>query len=100
MYQDEYDRFYWSSSNGFNIEFFDQNSLQYSSSLVDDRIQTSQMELYHPTAQPTPIPLNPVENVQLILSSKKLLLKWSHPLEQSGDGCAAWNNWQYVAEIR
>ena len=57
------DTFYWASAGGTNFEMTDGRLYYYST--VEDTVQTEQMELYHPRAQPVPAPINTVEQLQV-----------------------------------
>ena len=58
------DTFYWASAGGINFEMTDGRLYYYST--VEDTVQTEQMELYHPRAQPVPAPINTVEQLQVL----------------------------------
>lgn len=53
--------------------------------------------------QPTPVPLNPVENIDIKfenLQNQQLMhIKWSGPSLIPQIGCSAWNDWTYSLNI-
>ena len=61
--------------------------------------RTETLRLYHPYSQPTPIPTNPVENLQVQFSSEKMVISWEPPFLGYKDACSAFNSWIYRIEI-
>ena len=94
-----FDRFYWSSSVGFNIEFRDNKTESYSYSLIETDIKTTTLKLYHPLAQTEPVPVNPVEALQSYLGPSQALISWQPPVISASEGCAGYREWRYQVEV-
>ena len=58
--------------------------------------------MYQPN-QPTPVPLNPVENIDIkfenFQNQQLMHIKWSGPSLMPQIGCSAWNHWTYGLNI-
>ena len=94
-----FDRFYWSSSAGFNIEFLDNKTASYSYSLIETDIKTRTLKLFHPLAQTEPVPVNPVERLQCHLGPSQALVTWRPPVVSASEGCAGYRDWRYQLEV-
>ena len=51
-------------------------------------------------SQPTPIPLNPVRNVEAIFLDRSTKISWTKPELYGGAGDGAWQYWNYSVGIR
>lgn len=51
-------------------------------------------------AQPVPLPLGAVQNLQVLLDSESGRLKWDPPLTVRQQGRGAWRGWTYQIEIK
>ena len=99
---------YWISKDGLNIEHKHTNN-EYSSQLVTEKIPLQSPILVHSSLQPVPIPVNHVENVQVLYGfnedgHQEGIITWDDPMTHLsratfGTGCGAWHSWQYRVKI-
>ena len=59
------------------------------------------MKLYHTYSQPQPVPVNPVESLKVLFSSRSGLISWQPPYTGYTDGCDtdAFTSWKYSVEV-
>ena len=62
------DTFFWTSDSGLYMESRVGGD-QYTATLLENRLQADQARLFHPTAQPTPVPLTPPSHLQVCLNT-------------------------------
>ena len=93
------DRFYWTSNKGLVLEQFSEASGEYKTGLLLGTIKSDQLELYHLSTQPVPVPINPVEDLQVIFGTDRAVIKWREPEVEESDTCEGWRSWRYRVEV-
>ncbi|XP_076317469.1 proto-oncogene tyrosine-protein kinase ROS-like isoform X2 [Tachypleus tridentatus] len=57
------------------------------------------VKILHSDYQPLPVPVNPVEKVQVVFHTKMAKIAWSKPRRPGGFGSGAWQEWCYEVHL-
>ena len=72
---------------------------------LESNLNIGSSTFFHASTQPIPLPLNPVQNVNILFGFEEtneqqiLRIDWSKPDLLSKQGCSAWQDWQYELTI-
>lgn len=95
-------KFYWTNGKAILMEEYHEQSQFYYNSKFNNFAgidHFSYICVKLPSAQPTPKPLNPPKNVQVLLGSDRAKVVWEIPYLLGIQGRRAWQNWTYELEI-
>ncbi|XP_035828604.1 proto-oncogene tyrosine-protein kinase ROS [Aplysia californica] len=57
------------------------------------------LNVYHPSAQPTPVPSSAPDKVEALFTHKLAYIRWKPPPRLQYQGFGAWNNWTYELQL-
>ena len=72
---------------------------------LESNLNIGSSTFFHVSTQPTPLPLNPVQNVNVLFGFEEpkghqiMRVDWTKPDLLSKLGCSAWQDWQYELTI-
>lgn len=95
-------KFYWTNGEAILMEEYHEKSQFYYNSKFSNFASLNHFSYICaklPSAQPTPKPLNPPKDVQVLLSSDHAKVFWKIPYLLGIQGKRAWQNWSYELEI-
>ncbi|XP_076466208.1 proto-oncogene tyrosine-protein kinase ROS-like [Babylonia areolata] len=93
--------FYW--TDGFTAwrEEYDIGFSQYRhNTLLLFDPPFSGFELYHPKAQPTPVPLTAPTDVEALFTPNRAQIRWKPPQRLQYQGRGSWSRWMYEMELK
>ncbi|CAC5423207.1 unnamed protein product [Mytilus coruscus] len=59
----------------------------------------SSFNIYHPTAQPHPVPHSSPQDVRGLFTDKRVIIQWNRPKPLSYQGKGAYKNWYYEVSL-
>ncbi|CAG2239895.1 Tyrosine-protein kinase Btk29A,Tyrosine kinase receptor Cad96Ca,Discoidin domain-containing receptor 2,Tyrosine-protein kinase receptor TYRO3,Putative neurotrophin receptor LTRK 1,ALK tyrosine kinase receptor,Tyrosine-protein kinase ABL2,Tyrosine-protein kinase abl-1,Tyrosine-protein kinase receptor UFO,Macrophage colony-stimulating factor 1 receptor,Leukocyte tyrosine kinase receptor,Tyrosine-protein kinase receptor Tie-1,Receptor-type tyrosine-protein kinase FLT3,ALK tyrosine kinase receptor homolog scd- len=59
----------------------------------------SSFNIYHPTAQPYPVPHSSPQDVRGLFTDKRVIIQWNRPKPLSYQGKGAYKNWYYEVSL-
>ena len=91
---------YWSlKPNGLIMENYYINDGYFTTS-IESNLRIDKLTFFHNSAQPTPLPLNPVDDINILfgfnsINQQIMKINWAQPNLMSQLGCEAWQKWNY-----
>ncbi|XP_064629628.1 proto-oncogene tyrosine-protein kinase ROS-like isoform X2 [Lineus longissimus] len=93
--------FYWTNGEYFSKEEFDpRNDVYHHNKMFFLERHFLGLNLFHPSAQPKPVPTNPPMKVQALFTDKSAQVSWKKPELLKEKGRGAWQQWLYQIRIR
>ncbi|ESP04075.1 hypothetical protein LOTGIDRAFT_156686 [Lottia gigantea] len=92
--------FYWTTRNDVKREEFDKRyDIFRQNNFLFFNDKYSNINIYHPTTQPEPVPYTPPTDIQALFNSHSAQISWKSPSKLEYQGRGAWNQWSYEIEI-
>ncbi|XP_025097919.1 proto-oncogene tyrosine-protein kinase ROS-like isoform X4 [Pomacea canaliculata] len=97
-----YDRaFFWTNGTIVWFEEFDPGFTQYRHNMMLFFYKSyCGLNLLHPKAQPTPVPLTSPSKVEVLFTPNRAQITWKPPQKLQYQGEGAWNHWKYDIEVK
>ncbi|KAL8573555.1 hypothetical protein ACOMHN_047826 [Nucella lapillus] len=93
--------FFWTDGQTTWGEEYDQGfSLYRHNNLLLFEPPFSGFQLYHPKAQPTPVPLTAPTDVEALFTPNRAQIRWKPPQRLQYQGQGSWSKWLYEMELK
>ncbi|XP_059177002.1 proto-oncogene tyrosine-protein kinase ROS-like isoform X2 [Physella acuta] len=92
--------FIWTNQTKmFYEESKDPSKVYYHNELLCFGPPFAGINVFHPSAQPTPVPSSAPDNLEALFSMNRVVIRWNPPPLLQYQGSGAWSNWTYEVDI-
>lgn len=92
-------KLYFTKGENISWEEYHEEEKMYYHNVYNTETRLVSLLLMDYQSQPYPIPLNPVENVQVVFLDTSAKIYWEKPGLFGGSGRGAWQDWKYEVHI-